>query len=190
MRPWSYQVTKRKEKKHPSITFWVKTIGRNTALQSRHMKDAKQFLCKWHKIITQVCFGLNKSVMLWNSEGSRKKQRVPGSQACAWTTGEELQAEEIFTVTNGDRKTQRQGRFVKAVADWSPILSELIHFALPFNLCSQGISYHRVSTNCPGFTWHQILPVNQSPPGYETAQLTHAAGLIMDVWAKGEEKEG
>lgn len=31
---------------------------------------------------------------------------------------------EIFTVTNGDRKTQRQGRFVKAVADWSsPILS-------------------------------------------------------------------
>lgn len=106
--------------KHPSITFWVKTIGRNTILQARRKERKKTAHTKWsHK---SGLAWINRW-LLWHSGGSRKTRKFQVSKLALDLQWRRFKMEEIFTVTNGDRKTQRHGRFVKAVADWSSVLS-------------------------------------------------------------------
>lgn len=139
----------KESKQHCSITFWVKTTGRNTVLQARHTKEAKQFQCEWHKMITQDCFDLNKSVTLWNSERSRKN-RIPGSYACAWSRGEKLQNRGKLHSDKWGQKNPKTRQICQG-SSWlvlpSPIRVNSLHpplqFAFPRNQLSH--SEYRVS---------------------------------------------
>lgn len=90
----------KENKKHPSTTCWVKSTGRNKALKARHVKDTKQCLCKWHKMITQICFDLDKLVTPWNSEGSKEKPQFSVPKPLLKPQERNYKREEIFTVTN------------------------------------------------------------------------------------------